>query len=91
MLNLGTIKMPYVGIFGLENLRTIVIFEISNLKFVKHESLTHTMDFGIGNAFSKGLGSAFSEGPGVCFVKYAEFDNNVLDWLNKRDFTLMST
>ena len=64
MLNLGTIKMPYVGIFGLENLRTIVIFEISNLKFVKHESFTHTMDFGIGNAFSKGLGSAFSEGPG---------------------------
>ena len=56
--------MPYVGIFGLENLRTIVIFEISNLKFVKHESFTHTMDFGIGNAFSKGLGSAFSEGPG---------------------------
>ena len=62
MLNLGTIKMPYLCIFGLENLRTIVIFEISNLEFVKHES--HTMNFGIGNAFSKGLGSAFSEGPG---------------------------
>ena len=56
--------MPYLGIFGLEFLRTIVIFEISNLEFVKHESLTHTMNFAIGSAFSKGLGSTFSESPG---------------------------
>ena len=56
--------MPYLGIFGLEFLRTIVIFEISNLEFVKHESLTHTMNFAIRSAFSKGLGSTFSESPG---------------------------
>ena len=38
--------MPYLGIFGLEFLRTIVIFEISNREFAKHESLTCTMNFG---------------------------------------------
>ena len=57
--------MPYLSIFGLEFLRTIVFFEITNLKFVKHESLTHTMNFDIGSTFSKCLGSAFSAGPGL--------------------------
>ena len=33
-------------------------------KIVENESLTHTVNFGIGSAFSEGLGSAFSEGPG---------------------------
>ena len=56
--------MSYLGIFGLEFQKTIVIFEISTLEFVKNESLTHTKNFGIGSTFSKGLGSAFSEGPG---------------------------
>ena len=51
--------MPYLGIFWLEFQKAIVIFE-----FVKSEFLTHTMNFGIGSAFSKGVGSAFSEGPG---------------------------
>ena len=59
--------MPYLGIFGLEFQKTIVIFEISTLEFVKYESLTHTMNFGIGSAFSKGPGSAFSEGPGPLY------------------------
>ena len=48
--------MLYLGIFGLEFSKTIVIFEISTLKFVKHESLTHTVNFGVGSAFSKGFG-----------------------------------
>ena len=56
--------MPYLGIFGVEFQKTIVIFEISTPKFVIHESLIHTVNFGIGSAFSKGLVSAFSEGPG---------------------------
>ena len=56
--------MPYLGIFGLEFQNSIVIFEISTLEFVKNESLTHTMNFGIGSVFSKGPESAFSEGPG---------------------------
>ena len=43
----------------------IVIFEISTLKVVKNEFLTHTVNFDIGSAFSKGRGSAFSEGPGL--------------------------
>ena len=55
--------MSCLGIFGLEFLKTFVIFELSTLKFVKDESLTHMMYFRRGSAFSKGLGSAFSEGP----------------------------
>ena len=41
--------------------KTIVIFEISTLKFVKNESLTHTVNFSIGLAFSKDSGSTFSD------------------------------
>ena len=52
--------MLYLGIFGLELKKAIVIFEISTLKFVQNESLTHTVNFGIGSAFSEGAGS----GPG---------------------------
>ena len=54
-LNL-VLKMPYLGDFGLEIWKTIVIFEIS--------TFTHTVNFGIGSAFPKGLGSSFFEGPG---------------------------
>ena len=64
ILNSAPSKMPYLGIFGLEFKKTIVIFEISTLEFVKHEPLTHTVNFGIGFAFSKGTASAFSQGPG---------------------------
>ena len=70
--------MPYLGIFGLESQKTIVLFEISTLKFVINESLTHTVNFGIGSAFSKGPGSAFSEGPGPGpgpLYKVCRFDN----------------
>ena len=56
--------MSYLGIFGLGFLEIIVIFEISALKFVKNECLTHTVNFGIGYAFCKGTGFVFSEGPG---------------------------
>ena len=62
-LNFGP-KVPYLGIFGPEFWKTIVIFEISTLKLVKSGSLTHTVNFDIGSAFSKGPESAFSEGPG---------------------------
>ena len=47
--------MTYLGIFGLKFLKTIVMFEISILEFFKHESLTGTMNFGIGSVFSTGL------------------------------------
>ena len=47
--------------------KAIVIFEISTLEFVEHESLTHTMNFGIRSAFCRGLGFAFSEGPGPLY------------------------
>ena len=61
--------MVSLGIFGLEFQKTIVIFEISTLKFVISESLTHTVSFGIESAFSRVPRSAFSEdlcpGPGL--------------------------
>ena len=63
MPKFGT-KNDFLGIFGLEFQKTIVIFEISTLKFVKNESLTHTVDFDIGPAFSKGSRFVFSEGLG---------------------------
>ena len=40
------------------------MFAISTFKFVKHESLTQTVNFGLGSAFSEGPGSALSEGLG---------------------------
>ena len=46
--------MLYLGIFGLECSKTIVIFEISTLEFVNSKFLTHTVNFGTGCAFSKG-------------------------------------
>ena len=65
-LNLGP-NTSYLGIFdqncfvwvilGNNFKNTIVIFEISTLKFVENVSLSHTVDFG--------KGSAFSEGPGL--------------------------
>ena len=64
--------MPYLGILGVEFLKNIVIFEISTLEFVKHESLTHTMNFGIGSAFSIVLGPAFLKvRVRVGFIRYA--------------------
>ena len=56
--------MHYLHIFGLEVLKTSVIFEIIILEFVKLESLTYIMNFGIGCAFSNGLGSTFFEALG---------------------------
>ena len=38
--------------FGLEFTKAIVILEITTLKLVNNESLTHTVNFGIGSAFS---------------------------------------
>ena len=61
-------KSPYLGIFGLEFLKNIVIFEISN------QYLIHTMKFGIRSVFSKGPGP----GPGPIYAKYASnsrYDN----------------
>ena len=51
--------MPYLGIFGLEFQKTVVIFEVSTLEFVKNESLTYTMNFGVGSTFSKVSGVRF--------------------------------
>ena len=41
--------MPYLGIFGLKFKKTIVMFEIRTVKFVKNER-----NFSIGSTFSKG-------------------------------------
>ena len=55
--------MPYLGIFGLDFFKTIVIFEISTLKFIKNESLTHAVNFGLGSAFSECPGLGLGPGP----------------------------
>ena len=76
--------MPHLGISVLEFENNIVIFEISTFKFIRNESLTHTVNFGIGSAFSKGPGP----GPGllckVCPVHYltetANIRQTVLQW-----------
>ena len=47
-------KMRYLCTFGLEFEKAIAISEISTLEFLKNESLTHTVSFVIGSAFSKG-------------------------------------
>ena len=55
--------MTYLGTFGLQFKKAIVISEISNLESLKSESLTQAVNFGIGSGFSQGPGSAFSKGP----------------------------
>ena len=58
--------MPYLGTFGLEFKKTIVISEITSLEFIKNDSLTHTEYVCIGFAFSKGQGSVFFGVNGPC-------------------------
>ena len=55
--------MPYLHIFGLKLQKIIVIFEVSTLKFVKNESLTHTVNFGVASTFSECL----DPGPGPLY------------------------
>ena len=43
--------MPYLGNFGLEFQKITVIFEINTLKFVKNDSLIHTVNFGRESVF----------------------------------------
>ena len=72
-------KNALFGHFELEVKKTIVIFEIITLKFVKNKPLIHAADFGIGSTFSKSPGSAFFEDLGpdtgpvykVCQFEYA--------------------
>ena len=68
MPKFGT-KNSLFGYLWVRVLKAIVIFEITTLKFVISESLTHIVNFGVGFAFSKRLGSTFSEGsvPGSGF------------------------
>ena len=61
--------MSYLGIFDQKCLisvilgknfkNTFVIFEISTLIFVENESLTHTVNFGLGYAFSERRGPLY--------------------------------
>ena len=57
-------EMSYLAIDDLKFDKTMVIFEINTLEFVKNEFLAIPVTFGIGFVFSKGPGSAFSEGSG---------------------------
>ena len=57
--------------------KTVVIFEISTLKFVISESLTHTVNFGIGSAFSGGPGPALRPLDKVCHLTVCCLSNIV--------------
>lgn len=59
--------MTYLGTFGLQFKKAIVISEISNLESLKSESLTQAVNFGIGFTFSKGLWSVAFLGSGSGF------------------------
>ena len=54
-------------------------------------SLTHTVDFGIGSAFSKGPGSAFPEGPvpgqGMLLYTPALRSENWYFWFKWKQYT----
>ena len=54
---------PKNALLWLEFEKAITVSEIITLKFLKNESLTHTVNLVIRSAFSKGPGSGFSEGP----------------------------
>ena len=54
----------------LEFEKAIVISQISALEFLKNESLTHTVNFGISSAFSKGPWFSFLESPGPLYKVY---------------------
>ena len=51
--------MSYLGTFGIEFEKIIAISEIITLEFLKNESLTHPVNFGVRSALSKGPGSGF--------------------------------
>ena len=65
--------MPYLGIFGLEFWKTIVMFETSTLKFVWNESLNRTVNFGIKSAFSKGRDPLFLKNQVRVQVRFAKY------------------
>ena len=51
--------MPYLGIFGLEFLKSIITFESSIVEFDKNNFFNSCSEFCIGSAFSKVLGFTF--------------------------------
>ena len=58
--------MPYLGIFGLEFKKAVVMYEISTFEFLKTESLTHVVNFGVGSAFSEYAGPGLGPLYKVC-------------------------
>ena len=62
--------MPCLGIFGLEFYKATMIIEISTLEFVKNESLSHAVNFGIWSSFLKGPGPGLGPLYKVCLNKY---------------------
>ena len=68
------LKRSYFGICELEFWKTSVILEISTLKFIKMEFLTHTVNFCTGSAFFKGPdpdpGPLYKVCPKKCFLNW---------------------
>ena len=88
-------KFLYFRISGLELWKTIFIFEISTLQFVRIEFLTQIVNFYVGPTFSKVSGSAFSEG--LCqslgpIYKVCQINQRELqETMNFKDWKLNST
>ena len=65
--------MTNLDIFALEFENNIVIFEISTLEFLNNEFLIHTVNFGIGSAFSQDPGPLYK----VCrYLIFKSFEFN---------------
>ena len=62
MPKFGT-KSAFLGYFWARIVKNYCHILNQHLKLIKNESLSHTVNFDIGSAFSKGSGSTFSEGP----------------------------
>ena len=70
------VQVFFFDIFSKKTRTLMPLREISILKFLKNEFLTHTVSFGIGSAFPKCPGST-GQGPGplykVCHIKKETF------------------
>ena len=82
--------MSYLGIFGLEFWKRILLFQISTLKFVKNAFSTHTINVSIGSTFSNRQGQLFLKVPVLVqarFIKKALFcqliDRKVVNLISK--------
>ena len=67
--------MPYLGILG--QYLTIVVFEINTLEYAKNESLTRTVNFGMGPLFHKVWSLLFLKARVLVRVRFIKYPDSV--------------